>query len=67
MAALRQVGVLGIETEEGLVVWPAGLDAEGMGRLDEGTTCHFLIGWLVGVVVVCGLAAYEIANVGCKN
>jgi hypothetical protein len=30
MAALRQVGLLGevIETKEGLVVWPAGLDAE---------------------------------------
>jgi hypothetical protein len=32
MAALRQVGVLDevIETKEGLVVWPAGLDAEDM-------------------------------------
>ncbi len=32
MAALRQVGVLAelIETKEGLVVWPAGLDAEGV-------------------------------------
>ncbi len=40
MAALRQMGVLDevVETKEGLVVWPAGLDAEGMGRLDEGTT-----------------------------
>jgi hypothetical protein len=40
MVALRQVGVLAevIETKEGLVVWPAGLDAEGMGRLDEETT-----------------------------
>jgi hypothetical protein len=30
MAALRQVGVLDevVETKEGLVVWPAGLDAE---------------------------------------
>jgi hypothetical protein len=30
MAALRQVGVLGevIETKEGLVVWPVGVDAD---------------------------------------
>jgi hypothetical protein len=32
MAALRQVGLLGevIETKEGLVVWPAGLEAESV-------------------------------------
>jgi hypothetical protein len=69
MAALQQVGVLGevIETKAGLVVWPARMDAEGMRRLDEGTTWPFLISWLVDVVVVCGMAAYEIANVGCES